>query len=113
MNDVGVITGTVWKYRAGGTLEDSPAPTPDTLVVEAPLELRVGAEPFVTTMRTPGRDRDLALGLLYTESIIDSPEDIERSRTVATRPTKVTATSSRYGRALAWPSTSIGVAGAR
>ena len=36
---------------------------PDTLAVEEPLEIRVGGTSLSVTMRTPGDDFDLALGL--------------------------------------------------
>lgn len=55
----------------------------DFLAVEEPLEIRVrtaaGDAPisFVTTMRTPGRDEDLAAGLLYAEGAVETPEDLE------------------------------------
>ena len=42
----------------------------DTVAVEEPLEIRVGGEPVVTTMRTPGADFDLALGHLLTEGLL-------------------------------------------
>ena len=45
-------------------------PRPDTLAVEEPLEVRVGATPLNVTMRTPGDDFDLALGWLVTEGMI-------------------------------------------
>jgi FdhD protein len=54
----------------------------DLLAVEEPLEIRVraaaGPAPisFVTTMRTPGRDEDLAAGLLYAEGVLETPEDL-------------------------------------
>lgn len=49
---------------------------PDLVTVEAPLQIRLCDEPFVTTMRTPGQDHDLALGLLYSEGLIDSAGDV-------------------------------------
>jgi FdhD protein len=49
---------------------------PDTLVVEEPLEVRVGAAPVVVTMRTPGDDVDLALGFLLTEGLLAGPDDV-------------------------------------
>jgi len=55
------------------TLGDTGASTtrrPDTLAVEEPLEVRVGATPLNVTMRTPGDDFDLALGWLVTEGMI-------------------------------------------
>lgn len=43
---------------------------PDTLVVEEPLEVRVGGVPISVTMRTPGDDFDLVAGFLVTEGVI-------------------------------------------
>jgi FdhD protein len=43
---------------------------PDTMVVEEPLEIRVGGKPLAVTMRTPGSDFDLALGFLVTEGVV-------------------------------------------
>src|SRR5688572_26050179 len=48
----------------------------DEVVVEEPLELKVNGESASVTMRTPGDDFDLAVGLLWTEGIIDKAEDI-------------------------------------
>jgi FdhD protein len=48
----------------------------DPVVVEEPIELRIGDEALATVMRTPGDDRDLALGFLFAEGVIDSPRDI-------------------------------------
>lgn len=58
--------------------------TIDELAAEEPLEIRVayGAinQPEVknisVTMRTPGNDAELALGFLFTEGIITSPDDV-------------------------------------
>ncbi len=52
----------------------------DCLVVEEPLEIRVGDKSFTVTMRTPGADFDLARGLLFTEGIIQSNDDIGQLR---------------------------------
>lgn len=49
---------------------------PDTLVVEEPLEIRVGATSVTTTMRTPGDDFDLALGHLVTEGLVTGTDDV-------------------------------------
>ena len=51
-------------------------PEIDHIVVEEPLEIRVNSEAFATLMRTPGDDRDLSLGFLYAEGVIDSLADI-------------------------------------
>jgi FdhD protein len=48
----------------------------DDVVIEEPLEIRVNGDSFSVTMRTPGDDFDLAIGLLLTEGIIQSGEDI-------------------------------------
>src|SRR6266704_2297051 len=48
----------------------------DEVVVEEPLEIRVNGESLSVTMRTPGNDFDLAIGLLFTEGIIRSYDEI-------------------------------------
>lgn len=44
---------------------------PDEVAVEEPLEIRLDDHPVVTTMRTPGDDVELAIGLLYGEGLLD------------------------------------------
>ncbi|GAA3614514.1 formate dehydrogenase accessory sulfurtransferase FdhD [Marihabitans asiaticum] len=53
---------------------------PDTLAVEEPLEIRVDGEPFTVTMRTPGEDVELAHGLLRSEGVIRTREDVRTAR---------------------------------
>jgi FdhD protein len=48
----------------------------DAVAVEEPLEIRVDGETVAVTMRTPGRDGDLALGFLFAEGIISGPADV-------------------------------------
>ncbi len=48
----------------------------DQLVAEEPLEIRVGQLPISVTMRTPGDDFELAAGFLFTEGLIQGPEQI-------------------------------------
>jgi FdhD protein len=48
----------------------------DEVVVEEPLEIRVNGESVSVTMRTPGDDFDLAVGLLWTEGIIKANDEI-------------------------------------
>jgi FdhD protein len=55
----------------------------DTLVVEEPLELRVDGIPAAITMRTPGDDLDLAAGFLWTEGVVDGPDDLRALAVVA------------------------------
>ena len=52
----------------------------DILVVEEPLEIRLGSERFTVTMRTPGDDFALTRGLLLTEGVISSNADIGQIR---------------------------------
>lgn len=54
----------------------------DRVVVEEPLEIRVGDEPIAVTMRTPGDDEDLAIGFLVTEGVLSSADEVVR----VTRP---------------------------
>lgn len=49
----------------------------DCIVVEEPLEIRIGDEPIAVTMRTPGHDRDLAAGFCLTEGIVGDGDDLE------------------------------------
>jgi FdhD protein len=48
----------------------------DYLAAEEPLEIRVGDDPLSVTMRTPGHDRELAAGFLFTEGLIQHREQI-------------------------------------
>ncbi len=48
----------------------------DDLVVEEPLEIRVGQQSLIVVMRTPGHDFELAAGFLFTENLIKSEDDI-------------------------------------
>ena len=48
----------------------------DEVVVEEPLELRLAGDTIAVTMRTPGNDRELALGFLLSEGVIASLADV-------------------------------------
>lgn len=52
-------------------------PLDDELVVEEPLEIRIGEQSLIVVMRTPGHDFELATGFLYTENLIKSIDDIQ------------------------------------
>lgn len=53
-----------------------PGTSADRVAVEAPLEVRVNGEPFAVIMRTPGADRELALGFLFSEGLARRPADV-------------------------------------
>ncbi len=67
-------TSTKLITRWAGT---EPTKVEDELVVEEPLEIRVGQQSLIVVMRTPGHDFELAAGFLYTESLITRSDDIE------------------------------------
>ena len=55
---------------------------PDRLVTEEPMEVRIAAPhepaaPFAVTMRTPGDDFELAVGLCFTEGIVSGLDDLD------------------------------------
>lgn len=52
----------------------------DLVVIEEPLEIRVGDRPVSVTLRTPGDDFDLAAGFLFTESILQRANQIASIR---------------------------------
>ena len=61
-------------------------PEVDLLVCEEPLEIQIAGRTWVTVMRTPGNDLDLARGLLFGEGIIRHVDEIERMRHCSTVP---------------------------
>jgi FdhD protein len=72
--------------RVRGVLADH---QPDVLAVEEPMEIRLGCGAggrpghhcVSVTMRTPGHDHELAVGFLFTEGIVTTPEDVANIRT--------------------------------
>ncbi len=68
--------------------------TTDTVAAEEPLEVRVrhwfkeaqSAEAFAVTMRTPGHDRELAAGLLFSEGVARRREDLAAIRPLGGEP---------------------------
>ena len=52
----------------------------DVVVIEEPLEIRLGEKPVSVTLRTPGDDFDLAAGFLFAESIIRNRDEVESIR---------------------------------
>ena len=70
------------RVRVRTVEEGSAVEREDTLAVEEPLEIRFRergrskAHTFVTTMRTPGHDEELAAGLLFAEGVIKDRSDL-------------------------------------
>jgi FdhD protein len=66
------------RFRDG----DAETEREDLLAVEEPLEIRIRgtngapASSFVTTMRTPGADEELAAGLLFAEGVVERREEL-------------------------------------
>jgi FdhD protein len=48
----------------------------DQLVREEPLEIRIGGRSVAITMRTPGEDKELAIGFLVSEGLIRRRSDL-------------------------------------
>ncbi|HCI78982.1 MAG TPA: formate dehydrogenase accessory sulfurtransferase FdhD [Ktedonobacter sp.] len=48
----------------------------DVLTVEEPFEIRLSGQSLAVIMRTPGNDFELAMGFLFSEGIITSPDDV-------------------------------------
>ena len=65
-------------------ISDGQVSKSDLVAVEEPLEIRLsyGAENqreekrLSVTMRTPGNDLELAMGFLFSESIVESYDDV-------------------------------------
>lgn len=61
----------IWRYQPGKL-----APGEDRVAVEEPLEIRLHGEPFQVLMRLPGWEKELALGFLYTEGIVQNLTEV-------------------------------------
>ena len=67
---------------------DNTSDADDLLASEEPLEIRIGFGPLndrhqksiSVTMRTPGKDFELALGFLFTEGIIQNQHDVFQNK---------------------------------
>ncbi|MEM9073757.1 MAG: formate dehydrogenase accessory sulfurtransferase FdhD [Myxococcota bacterium] len=60
-----------WRWQDGQVRAEE-----DEVAVEAPLQINLAGEPFLVTMRTPGDDAALTLGLLYAEGLIRDVDDV-------------------------------------
>jgi FdhD protein len=62
---------SAWRLDGDGVSE-----TPERVVEEGPLSIRVNGKPFTVTLRTPGHDRALIQGLLFSEGLVGVPADL-------------------------------------
>jgi FdhD protein len=67
-----ILTVPIQKVESGG----ASLRAQDLVAVEEPLQIRLGECDIAITMRTPGHDRELALGFLYTEGLVANPDQI-------------------------------------
>src|SRR3982751_803359 len=74
MNKPGIGSDKIIRRRRDGELEY----LADNLTIEEPLEIRVAGKTVATTMRTPGRDEELAVGFLISEAMIQTRDDIAK-----------------------------------
>jgi FdhD protein len=59
------------RYRKGQVKE-----LDDLVVVEEPLEIRLMGEPYQVLMRLPGLEKELALGFLFTEGLVQNLSEV-------------------------------------
>ena len=71
-----ILTVPIQKVEPGG----ANLRTQDLVAVEEPLQIRLGVSDVAITMRTPGQDRELAIGFLYTEGLLTNPDDLAEVR---------------------------------
>lgn len=89
MNDPQVVRRPVTRVTGRSHASAAAGPTvaasesqsfEDALAVERPLEMRVDGQAVAVTLRTPGQDRELALGFLASENVIRSSADVVGGR---------------------------------
>ena len=64
------------KSKAIRYIDGQPAETSEALAEEEALQININGKAYTITMRTPGQEKFLAVGLLFTERVIDHPEDV-------------------------------------
>jgi len=74
----GGLQGARRDPRAETSGDGRPGLEVDWAVVEEPLEIRVAGRPLAVTMRTPGHDRELALGFLHSEGLVQHVGEVVR-----------------------------------
>lgn len=71
------MTDTMQRFTVIRVSEDGSTTADDQVAREVALEVRLNGEPFSVIMRTPGADRDLATGFLFTEGVITTAADVQ------------------------------------
>jgi FdhD protein len=66
-----ILTVPIHRVAPGSDLLEQ-----DLVAVEEPLQMRVNDRDFAITMRTPGHDRELTAGFLFTEGVVHRAGDI-------------------------------------
>ncbi|GLU48578.1 formate dehydrogenase accessory sulfurtransferase FdhD [Nocardiopsis ansamitocini] len=69
------VRDKVWRIKGAESGERL-----DSLVVEEPLEVRLGGRALAVTMRTPGHDFELATGFLVSEGVVTEAEQVHSIR---------------------------------
>lgn len=72
MNSPAIATVPLSAWTAGSLLRQKT----DHIAVEEPLEIRLDGQAVVTLMRTPGDDRELIAGFLFSEGIVTTRHDL-------------------------------------
>ncbi len=70
-DDVTGIRWPIWRVRRDGCQE-----LLDPVVVEEPLTVVVNGQPLAILMRTPGQERELAVGFCLSEGYVRRPADV-------------------------------------
>lgn len=60
---------TTSEYEGRKYLQDTNGIVQDVLTIEEALQITINNFPFTVTMRTPGKDKELVRGLLYSEDV--------------------------------------------
>ncbi|HEU5075194.1 MAG TPA: formate dehydrogenase accessory sulfurtransferase FdhD, partial [Polyangiaceae bacterium] len=71
--EAGLARASVTTHRHG---QESLFTHEDWVIVEEPLQIRIGGDPVTVTMRTPGHDHELVTGFLVAEGWIRNRGDI-------------------------------------
>jgi FdhD protein len=69
-------SGSLLPWRITEIRGESVKQIPTSVVVEEPLEIRINEQPVAVLMRTPGAEKELAVGFCLSEGLIASLSDI-------------------------------------